>query len=67
LESVVERETFVHFIGVFDDLSILKEQMEHLITTTKTKRSDYVVKSVLMNTSYDYVWSNMEVDEVKTI
>jgi len=63
-DDTAERETFVHFIGVFDDLSIAKQHVENLITTTKSKRSDYIIKSVLMNTSYNYYWSNTEEDEV---
>jgi hypothetical protein len=64
-DDTVEKETFVYFIGVFDDLSIAKQRMEHLIATTKkTKKSDYIIKSVIMNTSYSYDWSNNEEDEI---
>jgi hypothetical protein len=63
-DDTVEQETFVYFIGVFDDLSIVKEHVEHLMTTNNTKRSDYLIKSVRMNTSYGYDWSNNEEDEV---
>lgn len=63
-DDTIERETFVHFIGVFDDLSIAKQHVEHLITTTKNKKNDYIIKSVIMNTSYHYDWSNSEEDEV---
>ena len=65
--DTVEQEAYVHFIGIFDNLSIVKEHIEHLITTTKTKRSDYIIKSVIMNKSYCYDWSNSEEDEIKTI
>jgi hypothetical protein len=63
-DDTAERETYVHFIGVFDDLSKVGEHIENLITTTKTKRGDYIIKAVSMNTSYYYDWSNSE-DEIK--
>jgi hypothetical protein len=64
-DDTVEKETFVYFIGVFDDLSIAKQKVEQLIATTKkTNKSDYIIKSVIMNNSYCYDWSNNEEDEI---
>jgi hypothetical protein len=35
--------------------------------TAKSKRSDYIIKAIEMNKSYDYNWSNSEEDEVNNI
>ena len=66
-DDTIERDTYVYFIGVFDELSLAKEKIKHLITTTHTKRSDYIIKSVTINNIYDYHWSHNEEDEIKSI
>ena len=66
-EDTAERESYVHFIGIYNDFSILQGHIEHLITTTKSKRSDYIVKPVYTNTLYSYDWCYDESDVIKTI
>ena len=66
-DNTVERETFVYFIGVFDNLSSAKQHCDSLIISTNTKKSDYIIKSVTINTSYNYDWSYNEDDEIKNI
>jgi hypothetical protein len=64
--DTVEQETFVYFIGVFDTLLLAKEELKYLMeTTTKSKKSDYIIKQIEVNKSYDYEWSNNEEDEIK--
>ena len=63
--DTVENETFVYFIGVFDDLKLAKQQAKHVITSTNSKKNECIIKSVVMNTSYHYEWSNSDEDEVK--
>lgn len=63
-DDTVEKETFVYFIGVFDNLSLAKEKVDNLITTTNSKRSDYIIKSLTINNIYNYEWSHNEEDEV---
>ena len=65
--DTVEKDTFVYFIGVFDDLSLAKQKIEALITNTNTKKSDYIIKSITINNSYDYYWSHSEDDEIKSL
>jgi hypothetical protein len=65
--NTVEQETFVYFIGVFETLFLVKENLNDLITTTNTKRNDYIIKRVTKGKIYDYDWSNNEEDEVKDI
>lgn len=62
--DTVEQETFVYFIGVFETLLLAKEKLNSLIRTKNTKRSDYIIKSVILNKAYDYDWSNNEEDEI---
>ena len=65
-DDTVEQETIVYFIGIFDDLSLAKDKLKKLMeTTTKTKRSDYIIKTIDINKSYNYDWSNNEEDEIK--
>jgi len=66
-DDTVEKETFVYFIGVFDDLSLVKQKVENLITTTNSKRGDYIIKSLTINNTYNYDWSHNEEDEIKSI
>jgi len=66
-DDTVEKETFVYFIGVFDDLSLIKQKVENLITTTNSKRGDYIIKSLTINNTYNYDWSHNEEDEIKSI
>jgi hypothetical protein len=65
--DTVEKETFVYFIGVFDDLSLAKQKIEALIMNTNAKKSDYIIKSVTINNAYDYYWSHSEDDEIKSL
>jgi len=65
--DTVEQETFVYFIGVFETLLLAKEKLNRLITTTNTKKSNYIIKKVTKNEIYNYDWSNNEEDEVKDI
>jgi len=65
-DDTVEQETIVYFIGIFDDLSLAKDKLKKLMeTTTKTKRSDYIIKTIDINKTYNYDWSNNEEDEIK--
>ena len=63
-DTVIEQETIVYFIGVFDDLSLAKQKVVTLITTTNSKRSDYIIKSLTINNVYNYDWSHNEEDEI---
>jgi hypothetical protein len=56
-----------YFIGVFDNLSLVKQKLDNLITTTNSKRSDYIIKSLTINNLYNYDWSHNEEDEIKNI
>jgi hypothetical protein len=58
-------QTFVYFIGVFESLLLAKENLSRLMETTKTKRSDYIIKRTYLNETYGYDWSINEEDEVK--
>ena len=63
-DKTVEREN-VHFIGVFNSLLDAKQEVDHLIATTHTKRCNYVLKPVKLNHAYDYDWSISKEDEIK--
>lgn len=63
--ETIEQEPFVYFMGAFDDLSLAKQKLDHLITVTNTKRCNYIIKPFTVNNIYDYHWSNLEEDEVK--
>jgi len=64
-DNTIEKETFVYFIGVFDDLNLAQLERDKLILNTNTKKSDYIIKLVSINKSYDYTWSYNEEDEIK--
>lgn len=66
-DDTIENETFVYFIGVFDNLQLAKLERDKLITNTGSKISDYIIKSISINNAYSYDWSNNEEDEVKNI
>ena len=66
-DDTVEKDTFVYFIGVFDNLSLAKDERKKLIVATKSNINNYIIKSVTVNTSYNYDWNNNEEDEVKNI
>ena len=51
-------------IGVFDDLLLANRKLEELMNRTYSKRSNYIIKSVNVNASYDYNWSNSDEDEI---
>lgn len=63
-DDTVEQETFVYFIGVFDDLSLAKAEKNRRIETD-SKRNNYIIKPIDVNIGYDYEWSYKEEDEVK--
>jgi hypothetical protein len=63
-DDTVEKETFVYFIGVFDNLLLANRKLEDLMNRTYSKRSDYIIKSVNVNAAYDYNWSNSDEDEI---
>lgn len=63
-DDTVEKETFVYFIGVFDDLLLANRKLEELMNRTYSKRSNYIIKSVNVNAAYDYNWSNSDEDEI---
>ena len=57
-DDTVEKETFVYFIGVFETLLLAKEELKYLMETTKkSKKRDYIIKTIENNKSYDYEWS----------
>jgi hypothetical protein len=60
-----EKETFVYFVGIFNDLTLAKNERIRLITNTKCDRNDYFINPVNVNTCYDYEWSGNEEDEIK--
>ena len=64
-DDTVQNETFVYFIGVFDDLTIAQLERDKLILNKKSKQSDYIIKSIKINKSYNYDWSNNDEDEIK--
>jgi hypothetical protein len=63
-DDTVENETFVYFIGVFDDLQLAKLKRDKLILSTNSKKSDYIIKPIAINTSYNYDWSNDEENDI---
>ena len=63
-DDTVEKETFVYFIGVFDNVTIANQKLEDLMNRNNSKRSDYIIKTVNVNAAYDYDWSNSDEDEV---
>lgn len=71
-DDTVENETFVYFIGVFETLLLANENLTQLLADrssgTRTdrgyKRSDYIIKSITVNKTYDYDWSNRDKDGV---
>lgn len=65
-DDTVEKEMFVYFIGVFDDLLLVNRKLEDLMNRNNTKRSDYIIKSINVNAAYDYDWSNSDEDEIIT-
>jgi len=64
-DDTVQNETIVYFIGVFDDLTIAQLERDKLILNKKSKQSDYIIKSIKINKSYNYDWSNNDEDEIK--
>ena len=63
-DNTAERETFVYFIGVFNELSLAQLERDKLVLTTTSKKSDYIIKSIDINKSYNYDWSNNDEDEI---
>jgi len=57
-DDTVEKESFVYFIGVFDDLSLAKEERKKLISENPSNVNNYIIKQVTVNASYYYDWSN---------
>jgi len=57
-DDTVEKESFVYFIGVFDDLSLIKEERKKLISENPSNVNNYIIKQVTVNASYYYDWSN---------
>ena len=64
-DNTIENETFVYFIGTFDDLELAYLEREKLMSSTKSKKSDYIIKSITLNKSYNYDWNNNDEDEIK--
>jgi len=64
-DDTIEKETFVYFIGIFNDLNVAKEERKRLITTTNSNQDCFFIKSVIMNASYNYDWCNTDENEVK--
>jgi hypothetical protein len=64
-DDTVENETFVYFIGVFDELHIAKFERDKLSQSSGSKKSNYIIKKINVNTSYSYNWSNTEDNEIK--
>lgn len=57
--NTIEGESFVYFIGVFDDLSLAnKERIEFAANSKECYPDDYFIKKVEMNVShmYDFSW-----------
>jgi len=63
-DDTVEKESFVYFIGVFDDISLAKEERKKLISENPSNVNNYIIKQVTVNASYYYDWSNDEKDDV---
>lgn len=64
-DDTIEKETFVYFIGIFDNLTLAKEERKRLIVTTNSNQDCFFIKSVIMNASYNYDWCNSDENEVK--
>jgi len=64
-DDTVEKESFVYFIGVFDDLSLAKEERKKLISENPSNGNNYIIKQVTVNASYYYNWSNDEEGDLK--
>ena len=54
--NTVENEPLTYFIGIFDDLLKLKNEINRQITENKIKKGDLFVKDILLNQSYDFEW-----------
>lgn len=69
-DDTVENETFVFFIGIFDDVQLAIQERDRRIETEgsqkKQKKSDFIIKTVSVNQAYDYDWSNNDEDEIKS-
>ena len=63
-DKTVENETVVYFIGVFETGLLALEERNGLMEKHGTKKNDYIIKQISVNTRYDYAWSNNEVDEI---
>ena len=64
-DDTIEKETFVYFIGIFDNLTLAKEERKRLIVTTNSNQDCFFIKSFIMNASYNYDWCNSDENEVK--
>jgi len=65
-DNTIENETFVYFIGTFDNLELANSERDKLVSNTKSsKKSDYIIKSITLNKSYNYDWNNSDEDEIK--
>lgn len=64
-DDTVENETFVYFIGVFDNITLAQLERDKLCLNNNTKKSNYIIKSICINKSYNYDWSNNDEDEIK--
>jgi hypothetical protein len=62
--DTVEQEPFVYFIGVFDDLDLAIQTRENIVKEKNAKRSDYMIKEIIMNKTYPYDWICAEGDDL---
>lgn len=64
-DESLDEAPIVYFMGVFDDLHLAELERKKLMLDTK--RSDYIIKSVTLNKSYDYNWSNDDDGDIKNV
>lgn len=62
--NTIENEPQTYFIGIFDDLLKIKNEINRQITENKIKKCDLFVKAVLLNQSYTFEWQNCEEGDV---
>ena len=49
---------YSYFIGIYESFEMANNEKNILILRKNNSRSDYVIKMVDINKSYDYKWSN---------
>lgn len=66
-DNTIENETFVYFIGIFDNLNLAAQERDKIAKESNSSKSNFIIKSVYTNKSYSYDWSNNDEDEIKNI